>query len=104
MGGPILNRERARIIASAARHGLPAVFEARSAVALGGLASYGAEAFELVRGSAGYVDRILKGDKPGDLPVQFSTKLELVINTATAKALGLEVPLALLIRADELME
>jgi putative ABC transport system substrate-binding protein len=101
---PILNRERARLNARATHHGLPAVYEYRSDVAAGGLASYGADPLELYRGAAGYVDRILKGERAGDLPVQFSTRLELAINTTTAKALGLEVPLALLIRADELIE
>src|SRR5262249_4114226 len=91
---PIPNRERARVIARAADRKLPSVFEIRDNVAQGGLASYGVELVELYRGAAGYVDRILKGDRPGDLPVQFSTKIELVINTKTAKALGLEAPLA----------
>jgi putative tryptophan/tyrosine transport system substrate-binding protein len=101
---PILNRERARLIARATHHGLPTMYEYRHDVAAGGLASYGVDSTELYRGAAGYVGRILKGDKPGDLPVQFSTRFELAINTTTAKALDLEVPLALLIRADELIE
>ena len=101
---PILNRERARLIARATHDGLPAVYEYRFDVAAGGLASYGVDPLELYRGAAGYVDRILKGERAGELPVQFSTRFELAINTTTAKALGLEVPLALLIRADELIE
>jgi putative tryptophan/tyrosine transport system substrate-binding protein len=76
----------------------------KSYVVDGGLASYGPDPIESYRGAAGYVDCILKGDRPGDLPVQFATKFELVINTRTAKALGLEVSLALLIRADEVIE
>ena len=101
---PILNVHRERLINSAAHRSLPAVYEFRFFVVDGGLASYGTDNNEGYRGAAGYVDRILKGDRPGDLPVQFATKIELVINTRTAKALGLEVPLALLIRADELIE
>jgi putative ABC transport system substrate-binding protein len=103
-GSPIPIRESARLIARATQHGLPAVYEYRYDVAAGGLASYGADSLELFRGAAGYLDRILKGERVGDLPVQFSTRFELAINTTTAKALGLEVPLALLIRADELIE
>jgi putative ABC transport system substrate-binding protein len=95
---------RQQIIALAARHRLPAVYGFRFYVAEGGLASYGVDGTDGFHGAAGYVDRILKGEKPGDLPIQFATKFELVINTTTAKALGLELPLALLIRADELIE
>jgi ABC-type uncharacterized transport system substrate-binding protein len=88
----------------AAQYRFPAVYGERFFVVEGGLASYGVDALDEVRGAAGYVDRILKGEKPGDLPIQFATKYELAINTTTAKALGLEVPLSLLIRADELIE
>jgi putative tryptophan/tyrosine transport system substrate-binding protein len=92
------------IITLAARHRLPAVYFERLFVAAGGLISYGADYVDQFRRAAGYVDRILKGEKAGDLPVQTPTKYELVINLKTAKALGLDVPLSLQQRADEIIE
>ena len=83
---------------------MPAVYFERSFVDVGGLVSYGADYLDQFRRTAGYVDRILKGEKPANLPVQAPTKYELVINLKTAKALGLDVPRAVLMRADEVIE
>ena len=95
---------RKLIIAQAATHRLPAVYPFRFNAADGGLVSYGPESIDPYRRAATYVDRILKGEKPGDLPVQAPVKYELVINLKTAKALGLTVPPSLLVRADEVIE
>jgi ABC-type uncharacterized transport system substrate-binding protein len=101
-GGAVVHRDL--IIALAARHKLPAVYYERSQVAAGGLISYGPNFVDQYRQAAGYVDRILRGEKPADLPVQLPTKYETVLNLKTAKALGLDVPATVLVRADEVIE
>ena len=102
-GGPALVH-RDLIITLAARHKLPAVYFDRAFVAAGGLLSYGPDRIDLYRRAAGYVDRILKGEKPADMPVQAPTKYQLVINLKTAKTLGLDVPVHLQQIADEVIE
>jgi putative ABC transport system substrate-binding protein len=101
---PLATRHRDLIITLAAQHKLPAVYSGRWFVTDGGLLSYGPDYVDQFRRAAGYVDRILKGEKPADLPVQASTKYELVVNLKTAKALGLTVPDTVLARAHEVIE
>ena len=103
-GSAFANVHRKLIIALAARHKLPAIYFTRYFVTEGGLMSYGTDLVEQFRQAADYADRILRGEKPADLPVQAPTKYELVINNKTAKALGLTVPASLLARADEVIE
>jgi ABC-type uncharacterized transport system substrate-binding protein len=104
IGSPRAAMQRDLIITLAAKHRLPAVYNARFYPAAGGLISYGPDFLDQFRRAAGYVDRILKGEKPADLPVQAATKYELVVNLKTAKALGLEIPPSVLARADEVIE
>jgi putative ABC transport system substrate-binding protein len=104
LGSPSTAAHRDLIIKLTAKHRLPSIYTTRYFVAEGGLMSYGPDRADLYRRAAGYVDRILKGEKPADLPVQAPTKYDLVINLKTAKALGLEVPPTLLARADEVIE
>jgi putative ABC transport system substrate-binding protein len=101
---PLTGVNREQIIALAAKHRMPAIYAFRFFAASGGLLSYGVDTGDLYRRAASYVDRILKGAKPAELPVQEPTKFDLVINLKTAKALGLDIPSALLTRADEVIE
>src|SRR5262249_36267967 len=100
----VFGANRQMIIAAAARHRLPTTYHARYYVADGGLLSYGVDYNDLLRRAASYLDRILKGEKPADLPVQAPTKFEFVVNRKVANALGLEVPTSILLRADEVIE
>ena len=104
VASPLTNNNARLIVSLAARHRLPTTYPFRSFATLGGLISYGPDPIDAHRQAAGYVDRVLKGEKPADLPVQAPTKYELVINRNTAKALGLTVPPSLLARADEVIE
>ena len=104
MSSPMLSSQSERIVALAARNRLPAIYQWREFADVGGLMSYGANRRDLNRRAAVYVDKILKGAKPGDLPVDQATKFELVINLKTAKALGLTIPQSLLVRADEIVQ
>jgi len=104
MGDPFTLVHRAPIISAAVRNNVPAVYSNSAYVRDGGLLSYGPDPVDPWRRAASYVDRILRGEKPGDLPVQLPTKFEMVVNRKTAKALGLEVPLSILVRADEQIE
>jgi ABC-type uncharacterized transport system substrate-binding protein len=102
--GTLMTRHRDLIVSMAARYRLPSIFGFRYYVTSGGLASYGVNNLDLYGRAAGYVDRVLKGERPANLPVQFADKFELVINVKTAKMLGLEVPVSLLARTDEVIE
>jgi putative ABC transport system substrate-binding protein len=103
-GSGLATVHRDLIVTLAAQHRLPAVYSNRVFVGAGGLISYGPDYIDMYRRAAAYVDRIIRGDKPADLPVQAPTKYELAINLKTAKALGLDVPHSLLARADEVIE
>jgi putative tryptophan/tyrosine transport system substrate-binding protein len=104
LSDPVFNSARATIIALAAKHRLPAIYEDREFVQDGGLISYGPNIADMTRRSAAFVDKILKGAKPGELPVEQPTTYELVINLKTAKALGLIIPDKILTVADEVIE
>src|SRR5262249_27495298 len=102
--GGFASLHRAPIISAAARNNVPAVYARSDFVRDGGLLSYGVDSVDIFRRAATYVDRILRGEKPGDLPVQLPTKFEMVVNRKAANALGLAVPPSILLRADEVIE
>ena len=104
MPDSFLVTHRLPIISAAARNNVPAVYALSDFAKDGGLLSYGTDEVDTFRRAASYVDRILRGDKPGDLPVQFPTKFEMVVNRKTATALGLVVPPSIMLRADEVIE
>ena len=104
LGTPLFTQARAEIVELAARQRLPALYDTSSFVAIGGLISYGADPNDLFRRAAYYVDKILKGAKPADLPIEQPTKFLLLINLKTARALGLQIPDKLLALADEVIE
>jgi putative ABC transport system substrate-binding protein len=104
IGDAFTQVHRAPIISAAARNNVPAVYAQSYFARDGGLLSYGADPVDLFRRAATYVDRILRGEKPGDLPVQLPTKFEMVVNRKTATALGLAIPPSILLRADEVIE
>jgi putative ABC transport system substrate-binding protein len=103
-GEPFDAAHRAPIISAAAQNNVPAVYSRSYFARDGGLLSYGFDPVDNFRRAASYVDRILRGEKPGDLPVQFPTKFEMIVNLKTAKALGLTVPPSIMLRADEVIE
>jgi len=104
MSDPMTVAQRKRIVELAASHHLPAIYALREFIEAGGLSSYATSLVDQYRRASSYVDKILKGAKPGDLPVEQPTKFELVINLKTAKALGLTIPQTLLLRADEVIQ
>jgi putative ABC transport system substrate-binding protein len=104
MTDAFMGAHRGTVISSAARNNVPTIFEQRVFALEGGLVSYGANGADLFRRAAGHVDRILRGAKPGDLPVEVPTKFDLVINLKTAKTLGLTIPETLLATADEVIQ
>jgi putative tryptophan/tyrosine transport system substrate-binding protein len=104
MADPLVVGEKAHVVKAAAAHRVPAIYGFREFVDAGGLMSYGANLADLWRRAATYVDRILKGAKPADLPVEEPRKFELIINLKTAKALGLTLPPSLLLRADQVID
>ena len=101
---PLIGARHRLIISLTNRHTIPSIFSFRYYPADGGLASYGVDLVNLYRHAAGYIDRILRGERPADLPIQGPTRYELVINNTVAKALGLDVPPSILVRADEVIE